>query len=48
MPIVLIVGRDDRIVQPPVSRATKEKLGKAVLDYIEIGGGHNSWMVNYD
>lgn len=42
------MGRDDRIVQPPVSLASKVQLGAAVLEYIEIGGGHNSFMVNYD
>lgn len=44
----MVVAKHDRIVEPSVSETTKNVLGKAVIEYIEVNGGHNVFMMGSD
>ena len=45
IPIAMYVGRHDRIVQPLTSRWARDKFGPAIVDYLEIDGGHVTFMI---
>ena len=44
----MVIGRHDILVAPHNSIKAKNLLGKAVIDYIEIDGGHNIFMIGKD
>ena len=48
LPIVMVVAKHDRIVEPAASENARQELGEAVIEYIEIGGGHNVFLVGKD
>lgn len=44
----MVIGRHDILVAPHNSVKARNLLGKAVIDYIEIDGGHNIFMIGKD
>lgn len=45
VPIVLIEGLDDQLITQPDARWARDQLGDAVAEYLEVEGGHMSFLI---
>ena len=44
----MYVARHDLIVTPEDSKWARELIGPSVIDYMEVDGGHVTFMLGYD
>jgi len=44
----MITGRHDRIVYPSDSEWVRDKIGSALIDYVEVNGGHTVFFLGKD
>ena len=48
IPIYMIVGKHDVLVAPELSRKTRSIIEERLIDYDEVNGGHNVFMIAKD